>query len=187
MWEVGSSARPRAGPEHSPIPPARPQVGFSMVLANPLTRGRWSWRRTSSISMVSDWRFYRALGIQPSTPFPTPQSSPLPAHPWKFCTRHRPGLASRAEQTSGQSCVIGEQPHSLSTAVSTPRPVRRCLIAVQVPQVPQDHSPAFGFPVLSLRAGWGGCTSRLSRPPPQALPYSKGGRLEPSSPITSLC
>lgn len=62
--------------------------------------------------------------------------------------------------------MIGEQPHSLSTAVSTPRPVRRCLIAVQVPQVPQDHSPAFGFPVLSLRAGWGGCTSRLSRPPP---------------------
>lgn len=96
VWRVSSSERPRAGPEHSPTAPAHPQVGFSMVPANPLTRGQWSWQRTSWISMVSDWRLWMALSIQPLNHLLHPQISPLPPCPWKFCSSHSPGQSAGA-------------------------------------------------------------------------------------------
>lgn len=71
-WRGSSRERHRAGPEHPTTPLAHPQVGFSMAPANPLTRGQWSWQKTSWISMVSDQELWMAFGSQPLTIFPTP-------------------------------------------------------------------------------------------------------------------
>ena len=98
--------RPRAVPERHPSPLTHSQAGFSMALANPSTRGQWSWQRTSWISMVSDRRLGTALGTQPPTTFPTPitasVTSPLGNSAPDKGQGRCPGLTPRTGHTNRQ-------------------------------------------------------------------------------------